>query len=82
MPCYAFYLTRIRKGDQRLGETKGTTHNKTIQILAFADHIVLLERTTGVLKEAFTNLCKATKETGLNQSGKILNTCKKVKLSL
>jgi hypothetical protein len=31
-------------------ETKGTIYNKTIQILTYAD-IVLVGRTTGVLKE-------------------------------
>jgi hypothetical protein len=63
-------------------ETKGIIHNKTIQILAYADHIVLVERTAGVLKEAFTDLSKAAKEIGLNnQSAKILNTYKKVKVT-
>jgi hypothetical protein len=34
-------------------------------MLAYADNIVLLGRTTGVLKEAIRNLSKAAKEMGL-----------------
>jgi hypothetical protein len=37
-------------------ETKGTKCNKTIQILASADDIVLVGRTTGMLKEAIIKL--------------------------
>jgi sorting nexin-29 len=33
-------------------EAEGATYNKTIQILAYVDHIVLVGRSTGVLKEA------------------------------
>jgi hypothetical protein len=43
-------------------ETTGTINNKTIQILAYADDIVLVGRTTGVLKEAIINLSKEAKE--------------------
>lgn len=48
-------------------ETRGTTIicNKN-QILAYyADDFVLVGRTIGMLKEAITNLSKATKEMGL-----------------
>jgi hypothetical protein len=40
-------------------------YNKTIQILAYADNIVLIGRNTGVLIEAIINLSKAAEETGL-----------------
>jgi hypothetical protein len=46
-------------------EIKGIIYNNTSQILAFADDIVLVWRTTGVLKEAIINLSKAAKELGL-----------------
>jgi hypothetical protein len=46
-------------------ETNGTIHNKTIQILANADDIVLVGRSTGVLQEEIINLSKATKKMGL-----------------
>jgi hypothetical protein len=42
-------------------ETKGTIYNKSIHILAHADDIVLVERTTGMLKEAIINLSNAAK---------------------
>jgi sorting nexin-29 len=45
-------------------ETKGTTYNKTILILAYADNIVFVWGTTGVLKEAIIKLSKAVKEMG------------------
>jgi hypothetical protein len=54
-------------------ETKGTTniYNKTSQVLACADDIVLVGQTTGVLKEAIVNPSKTAQETGLNnQSAK------------
>jgi hypothetical protein len=50
--------------DSRI-ETKGTIYNKTLQILACADDIVLVERVTGVLKEAIINPSEAAKEMGL-----------------
>jgi sorting nexin-29 len=46
-------------------ETKGTIYNKTIQILAYADDIVLVGRNIGVLKEAIKNLSKPAKKMGL-----------------
>jgi hypothetical protein len=46
-------------------ETKGSIHNITIQIFAYANVVVLVVRTIGVLKEGITNLSKAAKETGL-----------------
>jgi sorting nexin-29 len=56
---------------------KETIYNKTFQILAYADDIVLVVRTTDVLKEAIINLSKTAKEIGLNnQSAKNLNTWK------
>jgi sorting nexin-29 len=45
-------------------ETKGTIYNKTIQILAYTD-IVLVGRNIAVLKEPIKNLSKAEKEMGL-----------------
>jgi hypothetical protein len=42
-----------------------TLCNKAIQILAYADDIVLMGRTTGVLKETIINFSKAAKEMGL-----------------
>jgi hypothetical protein len=48
-------------------ELKGTIHNKTIQTSAYADDIVLVGRTTGVLKGAIMNVSKAVKEMGLLQ---------------
>jgi hypothetical protein len=50
--------------DSRI-ETKGTIYNKTVQILAYADDIVLVGRPTGVPTEAIINLSKAAKEMGL-----------------
>jgi hypothetical protein len=38
---------------------------KTIEILAYADDIVSVGRTTDVLKETIINLSKATEEIGL-----------------
>jgi sorting nexin-29 len=61
-------------------ETKGTVYNKTIQILAYADDIVLVERNIGVLKEAIKNLSKAAKELGLTinlQKNKYMEVTKK-----
>jgi hypothetical protein len=59
-------------------ETNGTTsiYNKTIQILACADVIVLVGQTTGVLKEAIVNLSKAAKVMGFKSIRKKLNTWK------
>lgn len=53
-------LAKVARGSRI--ETKGTTCNKTIQILAYADGIVLVRRTTVVLTEAIINLSKAAKE--------------------
>jgi hypothetical protein len=47
-------------------ETKGIIYNKTVKILPYADDIVLVGRTTGVLQEAIINLSKRAKEIGLN----------------
>jgi hypothetical protein len=41
-------------------------YNKTIQTVAYTDDIVLVGRTTGVLKEAIRNLSNAATEMGLN----------------
>jgi hypothetical protein len=46
-------------------ETNGIICNKTIQILAYADDITFVRKTTCVLKEAIINLSKAVKEIGL-----------------
>jgi hypothetical protein len=46
-------------------ETEAIMYNKTIQMLAYADDIVLVGRTIDVLKEEIINLSKAVKETGL-----------------
>jgi sorting nexin-29 len=61
-------------------ETRGTIYNKTVQILAYADDIVLVRRNIGVLKEAIKNLRKATKEMGLTinlQKTKYMEVTKK-----
>jgi hypothetical protein len=61
-------------------ETKGTIYNKTIQILAYADDIVLVGRNIGVLKEAIKNLSKSEKEMGLTinlQKTKYMEVTKK-----
>jgi hypothetical protein len=42
-------------------ETTAAIDNKTIQILAYADDIVLVGRTTDVLKDAIRNLSEAAK---------------------
>jgi hypothetical protein len=65
MPCCAFNLASEKViRDLGIG-TKGTINNKTIQILAYADDIILVGRIIGVLKEAIKNLSKAAKEMGL-----------------
>jgi hypothetical protein len=46
-------------------ESRGTICDKSLQMFAYADDIVILGRTTSVLKEVITNLSKATKEIGL-----------------
>jgi hypothetical protein len=51
-------------GDSGL-ETKGTVYNKTMQIFVSLSDIVLVGRTTGVLKQTIINLRKAEKSMGL-----------------
>jgi hypothetical protein len=53
MPChvsYVFNLASEKVARDSGTETKGTIYNKTVQILAYIDYIVLVGRTTGVLK--------------------------------
>jgi hypothetical protein len=59
---------------------KETKYKKIIQILAYADDIVLVGRNIGVLKEAIKNLSKAAKEMGLTinlQKTKCMEVTKK-----
>jgi hypothetical protein len=44
-----------------------------MHIFAYADDIILVGRSTGVLKEAVVNLCKEAKEMGLKSICKKLN---------
>jgi sorting nexin-29 len=46
--------------------TKGTIFYKSVQILTYADVIVIIARTETAIKEAFTNLEKTTKKMHLN----------------
>jgi hypothetical protein len=62
LSCILFNIALEKVVGDSGTETKGTIHNKTIQILAYADDIVLVGRTIGVLKEAVINLNKAAKE--------------------
>lgn len=43
-------------------------HVATFQILGYTDNIVLMGRTTGILKEAMVNLNKAAKNMGLTNN--------------
>jgi hypothetical protein len=65
LSCVLFN-TSLEKGVRDSGiETKGSMHDKTLQMLAYADDIVLVGRTSGVLKEAIINLSKVAKVMGL-----------------
>jgi sorting nexin-29 len=55
-------------------ETKSTICNKTTEILAYANDVVLVGRTIGVLKEAIINLSKVAKKMGLTINLQKLNT--------
>jgi hypothetical protein len=57
-------------------ETKGTVHKKTIQVPAYADHSLLLGRTTDVLIEVIINPNKAARKVGLTINLQKLNTWK------
>jgi hypothetical protein len=46
-------------------ETRGTIFNKSVQILAYADDIVLIRCSLAVVKGTFINVEKAAKEMGL-----------------
>jgi hypothetical protein len=46
-------------------ETGGTIFNKSVQILAYADDIVITGRSLAVVKETFISMEKAAKEMGL-----------------
>jgi sorting nexin-29 len=46
-------------------ETKGTIYNKSTQILAYADDIVIVGRSTYALKETMKKLMKAAQVMGL-----------------
>jgi hypothetical protein len=46
-------------------ETRGTLFNKSVQILAYADDIVIIGDSLAVLKEIFISMEKAAKEMGL-----------------
>lgn len=53
-----------------------STHVITFQILGYADDIVLMGRTTGMLKEAMANLNKAAKKKGLSINIQKSHICK------
>jgi hypothetical protein len=57
MPCRVFYLT-LHPG------TESKYIMKQIKMSPYAESIVLVDRTTGVLKEGIRNLSKETKELG------------------
>jgi hypothetical protein len=46
-------------------ETGGTIFNKSVQILAYADDIVIIGRSLAVVKETFVSMEKAVREMGL-----------------
>jgi hypothetical protein len=46
-------------------ETKGTIFNKSVQILACADDLVIGGRSLAVVKETFISMEKASKKMGL-----------------
>jgi len=65
LACLLFN-TALEKVIQDSGiQTRGTIFFKTVQILAFADDIDLLARTTLGLNEAFLNLEKSARNMGL-----------------
>jgi hypothetical protein len=68
LSCILFNLALEKVARDSGIRSRGTVYNKTIQVLAYADDIVLVGRTVGVLKEATTNLTKAAKEMGLTIS--------------
>jgi hypothetical protein len=78
LSCILFHLPLEQVVRDSGIETKGTVWNTTIQILASADDMLLVGRTTSVLKEGITsrNLSKTTKEMGLPINLQKLNTWK------
>jgi hypothetical protein len=69
--CILFNIALVKVARDSRIETIGTVYNKTIQILAFAGDIVLVNRITNLLREAIINLSQAAKEMGFNsQSAK------------
>jgi len=65
LACFLFSIA-LEKVIQDSGiQTRGTIFFKTIQILAYADDIDLMACTTPGLNEAFINLGKSARNTGL-----------------
>jgi sorting nexin-29 len=72
LSCILFNIALEKVIKDSMIETKGTIYNKTIHIFAYA-YIVLVRRTTGMLKEAIINHSKAVKEWTLQSIREKLN---------